>query len=50
MHITVPAEISDKVREFAREKVGPTEPQFVTITPEKGAHPPTARQCSKESR
>jgi hypothetical protein len=40
MHITVPAEISDKVRQFAREKVGPTtEPQFVTITPEKGCAP-----------
>jgi len=37
MHITVPTEISDKVRQFAREKVGPsTEPQFVTITPERG--------------
>jgi hypothetical protein len=37
MHITVPAEISDQVRQFAIEKVGPgTEPQFVSITPEKG--------------
>jgi hypothetical protein len=37
MHVTVPAEISAHVRQFAREMVGPgTEPQFVTITPERG--------------
>ena len=37
MHITVPAEITDQVRQFAIRKVGPgTEPRFVSITPEKG--------------
>jgi|ERR1017187_3499677 hypothetical protein len=37
MTTIAPVEITDEIRQFAREKIGSTaEPQFITITPELG--------------